>query len=83
LWEKSCIYSINSLLGDNLRVDILFMLMPKQKKPRTTISFDLEDWEDLQIWAETEFRTVPQLCSALIKKSLIDWREQRKKESQE
>jgi hypothetical protein len=42
------------------------------KRPRTTISFDDDEYEELQEWAETEFRTVPQLISVLVKKALID-----------
>jgi hypothetical protein len=54
------------------------------KRPRTTISFDPEDYEDLEQWAESEFRTIPQLISAIVKRSLIEWRERNKsKESDE
>ncbi|MFM6082959.1 MAG: ribbon-helix-helix domain-containing protein [Dolichospermum sp.] len=42
------------------------------KKPRTTVSFDPDEYNQLQEWAESEFRTVPQLISAIVKKALIE-----------
>ncbi|WP_375496235.1 hypothetical protein [uncultured Nostoc sp.] len=45
------------------------------KRPRTTISFDHEDYQDLEEWAESEFRSVPQLISVIVKKALIERRE--------
>ncbi|MBD2359423.1 hypothetical protein H6G41_33425 [Tolypothrix sp. FACHB-123] len=45
------------------------------KRPRTTISFDPEDYQDLEEWAESEFRSVPQLISVIVKKALIERRE--------
>ncbi|WP_017748093.1 ribbon-helix-helix domain-containing protein [Scytonema hofmannii] len=45
------------------------------KRPRTTISFAPEEYEELQEWAESEFRTVPQLILAIVKKSLIERKE--------
>jgi hypothetical protein len=50
------------------------------KRPRTTVSFDSEEYEELQKWAESEFRSVPQLISAIVKKSLIERREQKQGE---
>jgi hypothetical protein len=50
------------------------------KKPRTTVSFDSEEYEQLQEWAESEFRTVPQLISAIVKKSLLERREKKPQE---
>lgn len=45
------------------------------KRPRTTISFDTLEYQELEEWAESEFRTVPQLISVLVKKALIERRE--------
>lgn len=45
------------------------------KRPRTTISFDPEDYQDLEEWAESEFRSIPQLISVIVKKALIERRE--------
>jgi hypothetical protein len=42
------------------------------KRPRTTISFDDDEYDELLKWAETEFRTVPQLISVIVKKALIE-----------
>jgi hypothetical protein len=55
-------------------MDIVMLLMAT-KRPRTTVSFDPREYEELQKWADSEFRTVPQLISALVKKSLIERRE--------
>ncbi|BBD70988.1 hypothetical protein NIES4072_74000 [Nostoc commune NIES-4072] len=48
------------------------MLLMATKRPRTTISFDPEEYEQLRRWAESEFRTIPQLVSAIVKKSLLE-----------
>ena len=56
------------------------MLSMATKKPRTTVSFDSEEYEQLQEWAESEFRTVPQLISAIVKKSLLERREKKPQE---
>ena len=45
------------------------------KRPRTTISFDPDEYRELEEWAESEFRTIPQLISVLVKKALIERRE--------
>ncbi|HIK30017.1 MAG TPA: hypothetical protein IGS17_09760 [Oscillatoriales cyanobacterium M59_W2019_021] len=42
------------------------------QKSRTTVSFDPEDYDQLQQWADEEFRSVPQLIHAIVKKALID-----------
>lgn len=49
------------------------------KRPRTTISFDPEEYEELKEWADNEFRTVPQLVSVIVKKALIEHRETKKR----
>jgi len=51
------------------------MLLMATKRPRTTVSFDPEEYEELQKWAESEFRTVPQLILAVVKKALLDRKE--------
>lgn len=53
------------------------------KRPRTTVSFDPREYEELQKWAESEFRTIPQLISAIVKKSLIERIEQKQTETPE
>jgi hypothetical protein len=45
------------------------------KRPRTTVSFDPSDYEELQQWADDEFRSVPQLIHVIIKKALIERRQ--------
>jgi hypothetical protein len=50
-------------------------------KPRTTVTFDHEDYEELRQWAESEFRSIPQLILAIVKKALIERR--RSKQEQE
>ncbi|WP_414624604.1 ribbon-helix-helix domain-containing protein [Calothrix sp. CCY 0018] len=50
------------------------------KKPRTTVTFEPEDHEELQRWAEEEFRSVPQLILAIVKRALIERRERKQKE---
>ncbi len=57
------------------------MLSMATKRPRTTVSFDPREYEELQKWAESEFRTIPQLISALVKKSLIERMKQRQAET--
>jgi hypothetical protein len=52
----------------------MMLLMPT-KRPRTTISFDPEDYQELEEWAKSEFRSVPQLISVIVKKALIEKRE--------
>ncbi|MBD2773323.1 hypothetical protein ICL16_14895 [Iningainema sp. BLCCT55] len=42
------------------------------KRPRTTISFDPNDYKELEEWAESEFRSVPQLITVIVKKALIE-----------
>ncbi|MTJ07793.1 hypothetical protein FJR38_02890 [Anabaena sp. UHCC 0253] len=42
------------------------------KRPRTTISFDSDEYVALEKWAKSEFRSVPQLVSVIIKKALIE-----------
>lgn len=51
------------------------MLLMATKRPRTTISFDPEDYQDIEEWAKSEFRSVPQLISVIVKKALIEKRE--------
>jgi hypothetical protein len=46
------------------------------KRPRTTISFDDEEYKELEEWAEAEFRSVPQLISVIVKKALIERKSQ-------
>jgi hypothetical protein len=55
------------------------MLPMATKRPRTTVSFDPREYEELQKWAESEFRTIPQLISAIVKKSLIERLETKEK----
>lgn len=55
------------------------MLLMATKRPRTTVSFDPEEYEELQEWAESEFRSVPQLILAIVKKTLIERKEQKQK----
>lgn len=42
------------------------------KRPRTTISFDFDEYDELKIWADSEFRSIPQLVLVLVKKALIE-----------
>jgi hypothetical protein len=60
----------------------IVMLSMATKRPRTTVSFDPREYEELKKWADSEFRTVPQLISAVIKQSLIERREKKAKENQ-
>ncbi|MEM6403433.1 MAG: hypothetical protein AAF757_24915 [Cyanobacteria bacterium P01_D01_bin.116] len=50
------------------------------KKPRTTVTFEPEDYEELQRWASEEFRSVPQLILAIVKRALIERRERKQRE---
>lgn len=43
---------------------------------RATVSFDPDEYQELTEWAESEFRTVPQLVLVLVKKALLERREQ-------
>ncbi len=56
------------------------MQLMATKRPRTTVSFDPREYEELQKWAESEFRTIPQLISAIVKQSLIERREKKPKD---
>jgi hypothetical protein len=67
------------VIADNVYVVDIVMLSMATKRPRTTVSFDPREYEELQRWAESEFRTVPQLISALVKKELIARIEAREK----
>ena len=51
------------------------------KRPRTTISFDSDEYQELKDWADSEFRTIPQLVLVLVKKALIERKEHRTEES--
>jgi hypothetical protein len=42
------------------------------KRPRTTISFDPDEYVALESWAKSEFRSVPQLVSAIVKRALME-----------
>ena len=43
-------------------------------RPRTTISFEPEEYEELKKWADSEYRTVPQLVLVFVKKALEERR---------
>jgi hypothetical protein len=43
-------------------------------RPRTTISFEPEEYEELKEWADSEYRTVPQLVLVFVKKALDERR---------
>ncbi|MBN3951638.1 MAG: hypothetical protein V7K14_29520 [Nostoc sp.] len=45
------------------------------KRPRTTISFDPNEYQELEEWAKSEFRTIPQMISVIVKKALIEKRD--------
>ena len=49
------------------------------KRPRTTVSFDPREYKEIKEWADLEFRTVPQLISAVMKQSLMDHRKGKNK----
>ncbi|MFM7405627.1 MAG: ribbon-helix-helix domain-containing protein [Cuspidothrix sp.] len=57
---------------DNGRQSKFKLMFMSTKRPRTTISFDPDEYNQLQDWAKSEFRTVPQLISAIVKKALIE-----------
>ena len=44
------------------------------KRPRTTISFDDDEYAELQEWADSEYRTIPQLVLVFVKKALDERR---------
>ena len=44
-------------------------------KPRITLYVDKEDMEYLGIWADSEYRTVPQLVMVFVKKALEEHKE--------
>lgn len=46
----------------------------------TSVTLDQEDYEELERWAESEFRSVPQLIQVIVKKALIDRRGGKQKE---
>lgn len=48
------------------------MLFMATKRPRTTISFDPDEYVALEKWAKSEFRSVPQLVSVIVKRALIE-----------
>ncbi len=48
------------------------MLLMATKRPRTTISFDPDEYVALESWAKSEFRSVPQLVSAIVKRALME-----------
>jgi len=39
-------------------------------KPRATVRFEQKDFELLQAWAHSEYRTVPQLITAIVLRAL-------------
>jgi hypothetical protein len=42
------------------------------KKPVITIRVDPDEYETLKQWADSEFRSVPSLVLAIVKKTLVD-----------
>jgi len=44
-------------------------------KPRVTLYIDKEDMERLERWADSEYRTVPQLVMVFVKKALEDYKD--------
>ena len=44
------------------------------KRPRTTISFDDDEYAELKEWADSEYRTIPQLVLVFVKKALDERR---------
>lgn len=52
------------------------------KRPRTTISFDDDEYEELKEWADSEYRTIPQLVLVFVKKALEERRERSAQDSQ-
>lgn len=53
------------------------------KRPRTTISFDFDEYEELKNWADSEFRSIPQLVLVLVKKALIERKERDRTDDQQ
>jgi len=51
------------------------------KRPRTTISFDDDEYEELKEWADSEYRTIPQLVLVFVKKALEERRERNAQDS--
>lgn len=51
------------------------------KRPRTTISFDDDEYEELKEWADSEYRTIPQLVLVFVKKALEERRERNGQDS--
>jgi len=51
------------------------------KRPRTTISFDDDEYE-VKEWADSEYRTIPQLVLVFVKKALEERRERNAQDSQ-
>ena len=52
------------------------------KRPRTTISFDDDEYAELKEWADSEYRTIPQLVLVFVKKALEERREHNAQDSQ-
>ncbi|AFZ56703.1 hypothetical protein Anacy_1140 [Anabaena cylindrica PCC 7122] len=50
----------------------MMLLFMATKRPRTTISFDPDEYVALEKWAKSEFRSVPQLVSAIVKRALLE-----------
>jgi hypothetical protein len=42
------------------------------KKPVITIRVDTEEYDNLKEWADSEFRSVPSLVLAIVKRSLLE-----------
>ncbi|WP_337907012.1 ribbon-helix-helix domain-containing protein [Iningainema tapete] len=59
------------IMASSVFFSYAYSLMPT-KRPRTTISFDPNDYKELEEWAESEFRSVPQLITVIVKKALIE-----------
>ena len=51
------------------------------KRPRTTISFDDDEYAELKEWADSEYRTIPQLVLVFVKKALEERRERNAQDS--
>ncbi|AFZ10513.1 MULTISPECIES: hypothetical protein [Oscillatoriales] len=52
------------------------------KRPRTTISFDDDEYAELKEWADSEYRTIPQLVLVFVKRALEERRERNGQDSQ-
>lgn len=59
------------IMASSVYSSYAYELMPT-KRPRTTISFDINDYQELEKWAESEFRSIPQLITVIVKKALIE-----------